>query len=363
MNHASIQVTKKALSEALNLLERIVQSRSSNPILSYLKLSATERGLLLSGTNLELDLEAFVTAQVSQDFATVVPAHLFAQIVRNLSNELVELSLQGSELHISGGSFKTKLQTGDLEAYPEIVFPSASDSTLDARELARSLSSVRYAAATEAFQAVFRGIKLELKTTRARVVASDGFRLALRDFGEAGIDRNLILPAKAADELSRIFKDGEVKLTFGNSLLTVASDRLRLNLKLMDGEFPDYERVIPAAAKLSVRLSAARLKESLKRVELLADKTANNRVEFQVSESTLQLIAEGDSGRAQDALEVEQGGSELAMTLAFNAKYVSDALGPIENEVLIEFSGPATPAMFRAVDDSGYLAVVVPLRV
>ncbi len=357
------QVTKKTLNEGLGLLERIVPSRSSNPLLTSLKVEAGPRGLTLTGTNLEIDLSCFVPAEVIDDSAFVVPAHLFAQIVRNLGGELVELELTGQELAVRASGSDFKLQTGDLSAYPELVFAEQADASLDAAELARSLQSVRYAASNEAFQAVFRGIKLEQIEGQARVVASDGFRLALRDFPSHGDLRGLIMPARSADELIRVLKDGEVRLAYGEGQLGITTDRARMNVKLMDGEFPPYERVIPRDIRLSVRLPANALKEAVSRVAVLADKNANNRVEFLISEGTLRLAAEGDYGRAQDTLEVAQEGSEPAMSLGFNAKYVLDALTPIEGDAELLFSGSTTPAMFRAAGDQGYLAVVVPLRV
>lgn len=357
------QVSKKILNEGVALLERIVPSRSSNPLLTTLKVEAGERGLTLTGTNLEIDLSCFVPAEVIDDSAFVVPAHLFAQIVRNLGGELVELELSGQELAVRASGSEFKLQTGDLSAYPELRFADSTDASLDAGELARSLQSVRYAASNETFQAVFRGIKLEHEGGKARVVASDGFRLALRDFVADGELRGLIVPARSADELIRVLKDGSVRLSFGEGVLGVTTDRVRMNVKLMDGEFPPYERVIPKDIKLQVRLPASSLKEAVSRVAVLADKNANNRVEFLISEGTLRLAAEGDYGRAQDTLEVAQQGSEPAMSLGFNAKYVLDALTPIEGDAELLFSGSTTPAMFRAADDGGYLAVVVPLRV
>lgn len=356
-------VTKKTLSEGLGLLERIVPSRSSNPLLTALKVDADLRGLTLSGTNLEIDMACFVPAEVSEEASFVVPAHLFAQIVRNLGGEFVELSLSGSELSVQAGGSNFKLQTGERDAYPQLSFPGKPDASYDARELARSLSSVRYAAATEAFQAVFRGIKIEQRAGRARVVASDGFRLALRDFEAHGEERNLILPARSADEVIRVVRDGEVGVTYGEGTLGITTERVKMNVKLMDGEFPDYERVIPKDVKLRVILGAGALKEAVSRVAVLADKNANNRVEFLVSAGKLQLAAEGDYGRAQDTLEVMQDGAEPAMSLGFNAKYVLDALGPIDGDAELLFSGPTSPAMFKAQGDSGYLAVVVPLRV
>ncbi|KEF34007.1 MULTISPECIES: DNA polymerase III subunit beta [Deinococcus] len=356
-------VTKKILSEALGLLERVIPSRSSNPLLTSLKVEASAEGLTLSGTNLEIDLSCFVPAEVQDPRPLVVPAHLFAQIVRNLAGELVELELAGHELAVRAGGSDFKLQIGDFEAYPPLSFPNHADVSLDAAELSRALGSVRYAASNEAFQAVFRGIKLEHRAESARVVASDGYRVALRDFPASGAGRSLIIPARSADELIRVLRDGEARFTYGEGMLSVTTERVRMNLKLLDGEFPDYERVIPKDIRLQVTLPATALKEAVGRVAVLADKNANNRVEFLVSEGKLRLAAEGDYGRAQDTLDVVQGGAEPAMSLAFNARHVLDALGPIEGEAELLFSGSTSPAIFRASGGGGYMAVMVTLRV
>lgn len=356
-------VTKKVLSEGLGLLERVVPSRSSNPLLTSLKVEASPEGLTLSGTNLEVDLSSFAAAEVQNPESFVVPAHLFAQIVRTLGGELVELELMGGELSVSSGGSNFKIQTGDAEAFPQLAFPAQVDATVQAADLARALSSVRYAASNEAFQAVFRGVKLEPRGEGARAVASDGYRVALHDFALEGSVQELIIPARSVDELVRVLRDGEARLSYGEGQLTVSTDRVRMNLKLLDGEFPDYERVIPAETRLQVSLPSASLKEAVGRVAVLADKNANNRVEFLVSEGQLQLTAEGDYGRAHDALSVEQGGTEPAITLAFNAKYVQDALGPIDGDAELLFAESTKPAVFRPAAGGGYMAVLVALRV
>ncbi|MPY68419.1 DNA polymerase III subunit beta [Deinococcus sp. SDU3-2] len=357
-------VTKKALTGALALLERIIPTRSSNPALLHVRVDAGEAGLRLSGTNLELDLECFVPAEVQFPESFTVPAHLFGQLVRSLGSELVTLSLEGSELHVHAGGTSLSLQTGDLQAHPALAFPNQADLSLDAAELARALGSVRYAASNEAFQAVFRGIKLEHHPGFARVVASDGYRVALRDFPVEGTGgRNLIIPARSVDELTRVLKDGQARFTYGEGMLTVTTEQIRMNLKLLDGEYPDYERVIPKDIRLQFTLPAVTLKEAVGRVAVLADKNANNRVEFMVSEGKLRLSAEGDYGRAQDTVEVQQGGREPAMSLAFNARHVLDALGPVEGDVTLRLSGASTPGILQPVDGSAYQAIIVTLRV
>lgn len=359
-----VQVPKKSLSEALSTLERIVPARSSNTALTQLKVALHPRGLALSGTNLEIDIEYILEAQVvdGQDF--VVPAQLFAQITKALPGELVELHLNGSELTVASGGSTFKLQTGDIAAYPELQFASETHLVLDAREFAKSLTSVRYAAAAEEFRAIFRGIQLELNTTGSRVVATDGFRLAYRNFAASSTSesRKLVIPARNADELIRVLKDGEVRLSIAQGVLSVATERVRMNAKLMDGELPDYARVIPSNSSVTIAVSAGALREAVARVAVVADKSTNNKVELIVAGGKLQLVAESDFGRAQDVLDVAQSGSEPAITVGFRAKQLTEALAPIEGEVHIGL-GLNAPAKFTAESDTGYLAIVNPLRV
>lgn len=359
-----VQIPKKHLSEALGTLERIVPSRSSNAALTHLKVESRERGLALSGTNLEIDIEMLVPAEVTSGQTFVVPAHLFAQIVRQLPGELVELSLAGHELTVVSGGSTFRLGTGDIGAFPELAFAAGGDIVLDARELARSISAVRYAAAAEEFRAIFRGVQLELGPSRCRVVATDGFRLAYRDF-EGGVQeaRKLVVPARNADEIVRVLKDGDVRLAASQGTLSIEHDRVRLNVKLMDGELPDYERVIPSDSAVRIELDAADLRDSVSRVAVVADKLTNNKVELIVGGGSLQLVAESDSGRAQDVLDVKQQGREPGLTVGFKARQLTDALGPVEGEVTIDLGANNAPAVFRAASDPGYLAIVVPLRV
>jgi DNA polymerase-3 subunit beta len=359
-----VQIPKKQLSDALGHLERVVPSRSANAALTHVRLAGTDRGLYLTGTNLEIDLEVFVAAEVHDPSTFTVPAHLLGQVVRSLPGELVELTMKGTELTIASGGSTFRLASGELEAFPTIEFPTSNDVTLDAKELAKSISAVRYAAAAEEFRAIFRGVQLELTEKRSRVVATDGFRLAYRDFAGAGAgNRKLVIPARNADELVRVLREGEARLAITPGTLTVESGNNRVNVKLMDGELPDYERVIPSTSQVRVTLEADTLRDSVARVAVVADKLTSNRVDFIVSGGRLQLVAESDYGRAQDVLEVAQEGSEPGTTIGFRARQLLDALGPMDGDVTIDLGASGAPAVFRCTADPNYLAIVVSLRV
>lgn len=361
-----VHVPKKTLAEVLAHVERIIPSRSSNPGLSLLRIDTTQDGIELSGSNMDIDIRARFTADAQGTGSYALPAQVFSQVVRALPGDLVELEFGDKELDLSSGTFATKLQIMAAGSAPDLAFPSAFDGSLDAHRLATALSSVRYAAAVADYQAVFRGVKLELGPGSTRAVATDGFRLAYYDLDVgSGLEGNVIVPARSVDELTRILAEGDAELALSEGQLSVGTGAFSLNLKLMDGTFPDYERIIPKAFPVSITLQAPMLAEAVSRVALMADKTANNRVDLFVKDGVLQITAEGTFGRSQESLDVLQEGTDPEIALAYNAKYLVDALGPVAGDVRLSFSGggsSSAPSVMADLGDPSYLAMVVPLR-
>ncbi len=359
-----VHVPKKQLADALAQVERIIPNRSSNPGLSLLQLELKEDRLVFSGSNMELDIQASLAADVEGAGRVALPAQVFGQVVRALPGELVELVFSDNELEIRSGSYTTKLQLAGGEGAPELAFPQTYEGQLDGAVLETALSHVRYAAAVAEYQAIFRGVKLELKDNRLRAVATDGFRLAYYHVEESsGLDADIVIPARSVDELTKVLVDGEAALELQNNQLSLSSGPFKLNLKLMEGTFPDYERVIPSVFPVTVTLDAKALEGAVSRVAVVADKTTNNRVDLFIKSGSLRITAEGGYGRSEEALEVAQEGSESEIALAYNAKYLVDALSPVEGDLRFSFSGPTSPSVMSSLKDPSYLAMVVPLRI
>ncbi|WP_027882345.1 DNA polymerase III subunit beta [Meiothermus rufus] len=360
-----VRIPKRTLADGLSILERIIPSRSSNPILSYLPIGLSEQGLVLRGTNGEVDIEVRLPAEVQGQGQVLLPAQTFSQIVRSAPGELIELIFagEGSRLELHSGAFNTQLATTNPDGYPELSFGQPRGEKISATGLAQAITRVRYAASNEEYRAIFRGVQLEMSPSGLRSVASDGFRLARYDLPMPLETRKLVIPAKSADEIVRVFKDapGEIALAVGEGTLTLVGESVRMSVKLMEGEFPDYNRVIPQNFVLEATLPAEALRESLKRVAVLSDRN-NHRVNLLFNAGKLDIDAEGDYGRGREELIIEASG-EPQLMVAYNAQYLIDALTPIEGAVRIKLSGSTSPSVLQAVEDAGYLAVVVPLRV
>lgn len=358
-----VHVPKKQLADTLSHVERIIPNRSSNPGLSLLKVELDGERLVLSGSNMEIDIQASLSADVDGTGTFALPAQVFSQVVRALPGDLVELEFGESELHITSDSYATRLQLVSAENAPSVVFPDAYEGELETSRMVSAIGRVRYAAAVAEYQAVFRGVKLELADGHTRAVATDGFRLAYYHFDSAsGLDAEVVIPARSVDELVRVLDGGIAKLHLSEGQLSIASGDFKLNVKLMEGAFPDYQRVIPSSFPVSITVKAVDLSDAVARVAVMAEKTANNRVDFFIKDGTLQITAEGPYGRSQEAMEVGQEGTEAEIALAYNARYLVDALSPLDGELRIAFSGATSPSLMSDLDDPSYLAMVVPLR-
>ena len=358
-----VTLATKTLTDVLGHVERIIPARSSNPGLSLLTLDLADGRMVLSGSNLDLDVRAVIDADVRGEGRVAVPAAVLGQVVRALAGDEATLDVGDTELEIASGTFATKLQLVAADTAPTLEFPETFEGEIEGLDLAKALDHVRYAAAVADYQAVFRGVRLELHDGRTRAVATDGFRLAsYHAASSTGLDADLLIPARSVDEIVKVLSAGPARLALTGNQLTVASGAYTVNAKLMEGTFPDYQRVIPAQFPVKITLAASALADAVARVAVMADKSANHRVDLFIKDGVLQITAEGSYGRAQEALDVLQEGSEPEIALAYNAKYLADAVGPIDGDLQLQFSGTTTPSVATDLGDPAYLAMVVPLR-
>lgn len=363
---AAVKLTlaTKAFVEALARVERIVPSRSNHAGATLVAIDLTPGRVALSGTNLDLDVRAELDADVDGSGRYALPALVLAQVARALPDEHVTFEFGNEEVAIRSGTFDTKLRLVNADDAPRIAFPTRWDGELDGAALKRTLEHARYAAAVADYQAVFRAVRLELHPNHTRAIATDGFRLASHQSdAHSGLDTDLLVPARSVDELLKLLSDGPAKIALEGAQLTVASGPYTLNLKLMEGAFPDYQRVIPSTFALEIAVDALALAHAVARVAVMTDKAGNHRVDLTVAHGTLTITSEGAFGRAQEELAVQQQqGAQDSIGIAYNASFLSDAVAPIDGLVRLRFSGTTSPTVIDAPNHPAYLAMVVPLR-
>jgi len=359
------------LARGLSVVSRAVSTRSTLPVLANVLLKTEDAGLKLTATNLEIGITYWVPGKIETDGATTVPARLLTDLVNSLpASERIDLELQpGESLHLRAGRFATHIKGIDAEDFPAIQTAGERPTTRIAqRVLRRALEQTTFAAASDEARPILTGVLARFEGDRVTFAAADNYRIAVRtvevlDPVEAV---SVVIPARALAELNRILADTDDPIDL---VLAPARNQVLFHLegvdlvsRLIDGQFPNYQQVLPASHTTRAELDREELLRAVRPAALIASSSANI-VKLQVGgggeEVTVTATAEvGDYEGAVEAT-VEGDGT----TIAFNARYLNDVLTNVEAErFAIELNGPLSPGVFRPVGDDAYVHVVMPVR-
>jgi DNA polymerase-3 subunit beta len=364
--------TTKDIATAVGAASKVVNAHTTVPVLSNVLLQADGDKIAVRATDLELTLEHGFPAQVAEAGSVTIPAKLFASYLGNLSPGTLELT--GTPTR---ASVKCARSNYDFHALPADEYPPlpaaarGSHFSIAARRFRDAIDATIFAASgEEARGAVLMGTLLEVEGNSLTMVATDGYRLAkfATTLDSGSSTEKYIVPSRALNEAARNLGASEeiavTALGAQSNQLQMTSGDVAITVRLVDGQYPNYQQVIPAKFDRSVTVSTAQLIGSLRRAELVAGDRASM-VKLAVANQTLIVTASSDiSGNAYEELEVEQTGDDL--TIAFNARYLVEILNHIKSEkTVIELLGPLSPAAIRPLEplDSGeQLYVLMPLR-
>ncbi len=356
------------LEHAVHLVQRAVSTRTTMPILSYLLFDAAEDTLWVAATDLEIGMRTSIPARVEEPGKVALPARLTSEIVSHLPAAEVELYGDGAgPAQIRCGRTEFEILGLAPEDFPRLP-EDAPDPvcTLPGPLLRTMIRQTLFAASTDETRPFLTGVYLVTAGREIRAVATDGGRLALRRAVLEGEAREMsaIVPAKAMRELDRALGGVEEKVHIGlvEGQLMFSLGKLRLVTRLISGSFPNYEQVIPKDWKLRVRVSTESLRDAVRRVAITARDSAQV-VRFRASEGLLRLESNTpEVGSAREELEVETEGEPLEV--AFNARYLLDALTVMESEtVTLDLTGPLSPGVLRPAGSEEYVYVLAPVRV
>ena len=365
-------VSPSALGAALGVVSRAVSPRSTLPILGNVLLETANDGLRLSATNLDLTITATVAAEVEDEGRTTVPARLVTDYVASLAEAPCELELDPTThvLRVSCGVHRSRIHGIDAVEFPPL--PAADGDTsveVDSADLEAAIAQTALAASTDEARPVLTGVKLDIEGSRLTLAATDGHRLAVRTLElDRALDEpvSVIVPARHLQEVARAVNAGRprVGITLSrqrNQLFFTLRD-LEISSRLIEGTYPNYAQVIPADSTTTVTVPAATLLRETRTASVLA-KDAANVVRLAAREGTLTLTTQtAEVGEDEAPLTAEVSGDDVQ--IAFNAKYVLDALGVVDAEkVRLGFNGPLSPGIIRPVDREDYLYIVMPVRV
>lgn len=361
---------RETLADALSTASRAVAGRGGPlPVLSGVRIQLEGDRLVVTGTDLDLTIAVDLAVAGQEDGVVVVPARLASEVVRSLGEGAVEVALKDEELQITHERSEFSLRTIPAEEFPQLALPDTDEVTLEAETLAGALEQVVRAASTEDTRPILTGVLLAAEGDGLRLVATDSYRLAMRDLpgvNVLGEDQSVLVPGRALNELTRMLGGAEeVTLRLGerDASFETGSDARKVSLltRLIEGDFPNYRGLIPSDQPNRLEVGRHALLEAVRRVKLLAQD--NTPVRLQMREGGLELFAvTQDVGQAHEVLDATYTGEEL--TVAFNADYLIDGIEAAPgDEVELESVDALKPAVLRATAVPDFLYLLMPVRV
>ncbi|OLR95525.1 DNA polymerase III subunit beta [Actinokineospora bangkokensis] len=372
-----IRVERDGLADAVAWVARSLPSRPPVPVLGGVLLDAGSAdgadGLTVSGFDYEVSATVGVPATVADGGRTLVSGRLLADITKSLPAQPVEISVDGARVAISCGSARFSLPTMPVDDYPQLPAMPQHAGELAGEVFGQAVSQVAVAAGKDDTLPMLTGVRVEITGDKLTLVATDRFRLAMREFdwkpsGDVE-DAAVLVPARtladAAKALGSAGRTVELALSPTDGLLGLSGSGRRTTSRLLDAEFPRYRQLLPSEQTSSAVIAVSALVEAIKRVSLVAERGTQVRLEF--ADGVLRLSAGGeDEGSAEEELPVEFTGEPV--TIAFNPGYLQDGLAALHSDrAELSFTTPNRPALVKPVGAEGevtpgYLYLLMPVR-
>ena len=358
-------VSKDKMLEGLSIVQNVVSTRTTLPILSNVLLQASDGEIRLTTTDLDVGVRGSVEAQVERTGATTLPARRLFSIVRELPTAEIYFDVDSKNLaSIRSGSSYFKINGLPEEEFPPLArFDEAKVFTIAQKQLKDGLKKTSYAISTDETRYVLNGSLFSFKENKLTLVATDGRRLALVDL-ELEFPRSqeldVIVPTKAVTELQRMLREeGDGKITIGENQIAFELNRTLLVSKLIEGNYPNFRQVIPPEAKERVTLERETFLTAVRRVSLLASEKSNS-VKLIFSKNNIDIVANTpDVGEAKESLPIMYKGRDFS--IAFNPEFL---MAPLRNlstdEVYLDLIDEMSPGVIKITGP--FLYVLMPMR-
>lgn len=366
------RMNNQDLLEGLNTVTRALSARPAKQILEGVLIVADDNRVNLTCSDGSLSIEYTSSADVQESGQIVLPGRLFSELIRKMPGGDVELTCQNNRsASIRCQKARSNLATMNAAEYPEIMMlKSPTPVKIPQKKLKDMISHVSFAIATDESRQILTGCLLEVSRNEARLVALDGFRLAMQklfqpfDLPEGQEMMKAILPGKVINELSRIlpeddafctllFDQGRMQCTFGN---------IRMSSVLLAGEYIDYRRIIPTAFRTHARADRGTVSDAIDRASLMAREGKNNLIKMSFRSGSLRITSNAEMGDVEEEMDADLQGDDI--DIAFNSKYIVDVIRNVEgDELYMNFNSNVSPCVVMPPSGEEYIYLILPVRV
>ena len=366
------EVLQENFSKALLTASRFASQKAQLPVLGNILLSASKNKLLIASTNLEVSVAISIGAKVKKEGSLTIPSRTVTDLISNLIPGALTLEVDKEQLQITTANFSSTLSGINPSDFPEIPLNIEKRSlNLPKEEFSTALSQVSFSASIDETRPILTGVLFIFKKGSLTLVATDGFRLSQKRIvlKEASEEKKVILPKSALSELLRLLGEEEsVQLSFhdeDNQVVFGVGDTI-LSSRTLEGNFPDFERIIPKDLGIKILVDKEDLLRAVKLASVFARDSANI-VKFFLAKEYVNILAESqNSGKQETRIESKLEGSlpQGGFEIAFNYRFLEEFLHAVSGEdVSIGFSNPNAPGVFTDPSDPTFLHLIMPVKV
>jgi len=371
-----IEVLQENLSYGVGAVSRMVTGKAQLVVLNNILLTNDKGKLKLSGTNLETGMNLWLGGKIEGKGKITVPAKVFLELVNSLPKETVELTMEGDKLKVKCGKYKAVVNGIGADEFPEVPSlkggkkKNVAELVMKKKVLEDVVEQVALAAGTDEARPVFTGVKMEIKKASLRMAATDGYRLSvkkIKGLKGQGKEREMVVPARALVELTKSAgqaKGEEVMMAAveEEKQLIMALDDLEVVTRLLEGDFPDFDKIIPTVKGTTIELETEELQQAVRVASIFARDSANI-VRFKINNKGLSISANAPQvGENEVGLSGTVRGEEAE--IAFNSRYLMEMLANVKAEKMnLEITGPLNPGVFKISGDDSWLHIIMPVRV
>jgi len=356
------------LSEAVLKVSKAASSRTTNPVLEGIKMEAKGKTLKLLATDLEIAIEKKIRADVVREGEVLVPARYFSEFVKKLNNQQIELDVNDKkQLTINYMDSTGILQCLPVEEYPKISKVEEGDNFIMLQpELKDLINKTIFSVSQDDSRPILKGCLWEIKDCKITAVALDGYRLAMvnkaleKQTGEFSI----IVPARSLAEIGKMLSDDNKKTVtvfIQKNYLKVEIDNTVITSRLLEGEFINYNQIIPKEFTTHVTIDRRQFESGLERASILSKGDKNNLVKFDIKEKLLLLTSASDIGNIKENITVALAGKDVV--IAFNARYLTECLRALNDDFIkIHLNSPVAPIILKPAEGDEFLFLILPVR-
>ncbi|KKS96217.1 MAG: polymerase III subunit beta protein [Microgenomates group bacterium GW2011_GWC1_43_13] len=367
-----LQILQENLEKAVNTTSRFASSRAQLPVLGNILISTRKSKIHVSSTNLEISASVQVGAKIEEEGEISVPAKIISELVANLPKETVDMVSEKEQLKVSVSGFSSTILGMNSSDFPKI--PNSVDKEksigFQQNELVKALGQVLFATSTDETRPILTGVLFLFGKNSISLVATDGFRLSRKTLSfkmAKKVSNSVVIPKGVLGEISRTPSE-EAEIYFGvqekeKQVIFGIGDTV-LTSRLLEGEYPDFEKIIPKASSIKVFLDKEEFTRAVKLASIFARESANI-VRIKVLKDSINVSAESSAAGSQETkVDARVESTEKNFEIAFNYRFVEEFLHSASGEeIKVEFTSITAPGVFTDTSDSSYLHLVMPVKV